>query len=497
MKTYALLLALLLLAPIGARAVVGVEQPTLVSFAPAAGATGNGRSIEPQFAAGGRYVVFVSYASDLVPGIADAPGTSDVFRRDRLLETTELVSRVGAQSGNGRSYDPWVSADGTVVAFTSLATDLAPGADTNASNDVFVRDFAAGTLRRVSNNPAGQAGNGGSSVIGLSGDGRVVVFMSYASDLTGDLDTPGEDLYTVDRVTGQVKLVSVDLAGASAPVFQSEACVSRDGRYVVWVADQPGIVANDANGESDVFVRDMVAGTTRLVSATPTGSAGNEGSEISRRCISDDGRFVVFTSFASDLLPGPDVHIYQVYVRDLATNTTTLMSVDAAGTGRGDGASLDGQLSADGGVVVFRSYATNLVASGSGFPQLYVRDRAAQTPRLVTHNAAGAASNGPVNLFAISPRADAVAFSSRATDLVAGTDANNAMDVFLWSGGAITRVSRLASGDAPNGASDAPAIGSDGTVGFSTYGNNLGPIDTNGGEDVYAYRSALHADGFE
>ena len=349
---------------------------------------------------------------------------------------TVLVSANGAGtgSGNGFSFAPAMSADGRFVAFESLATDLVPD-DANGDFDVFVRDLKTGTTTLVSVNRAGcGSGNGFSSAPAISADGRLVAFESVAGDLV-DNDTNGDiDVFVRDLKTDTTTLVSVNYAGTNSGNSQSRFPVfSADGRSVAFDSLAGDLVANDTNFNSDVFVRDLHTGTTTLVSVNSAGTdSGNNGSGLA--AVSANARFVAFVSSASDLAGNDTNFNSDVFVRDLKTGTTTLVSVNRAGTDTGNNGSFARTISADGRFVLYESSASDLVVNDlNGHEDVFVCDMKTGTTTLVSVNRAGTRSgNGFSTAPAISSDGRLVAFFSEASDLIAG-DTNDDVDVFVRS----------------------------------------------------------------
>ena len=327
------------------------------------GVKGNSASSGPAISANGRFVAFHSWASNLGP--ADTNGVIDVFVRDLQANTTTLVSRATGSSGvqgNVGSSSPAISADGRFVAFESQATNLDP-ADTDSLIDVFVRDLQANTTTLVSRatGPSGVKGNDTSRVGAISADGRFVAFDSYATNLDfWDTDsTP--DVFVRDLGNNVTLLVSQSSASVKGNNWSSDPTISADGRFVAFDSDASNLDPADTDSDSDVFVRDLQAYTTTFVSRA-TGSSGVEGDSFSFfATISADGRFVAFDSYASNLDPADTDGIVDVFVRDLGTNTTALVSRSSAGL-KGNGNSSRLAISA-GALVVFESAANNLVAS--------------------------------------------------------------------------------------------------------------------------------------
>jgi Tol biopolymer transport system component len=317
----------------------------------------------------GRYVAFYSEANNLVAG--DTNGAGDIFMRDRLLGTTERVS-LGANGvqGNGRSRYPALNEDGRYIVFDSSATNLVPG-DTNGVDDVFLRDRVSGTTEIISRNSSGTESNGHSAGPTISADARFVAFASAATNLVLG-DTNGfADIFVKDRSTGNLERVNVSTLGMqSNNDCYAWSNISANGRYVVFASLATNLVFGDTNGQADVFMRDLQAGSTIRASTGPGGTQAN-GISISPS-ISASGRFVAFISGASNLIPGVPGGIF---VRDLVDDTIDLASVSTSGTYSGGNFP---SISADGRYVAFSSANTNLVPGDTnGFEDIFIHDRQA------------------------------------------------------------------------------------------------------------------------
>jgi Tol biopolymer transport system component len=320
----------------------------------------------------GRYVAYYAESSNLIPG--DTNGVPDVFLRDRLNQTTERVSLAssGAQA-NGRSEFPAISDDGRYVAFQSEANNLVSG-DTNAVLDVFVRDRVNGTTERVSISSGGSQGNAVSGGPTLSADGRLVAFTSLASNLVSGDSNGAADVFVHDRQTGVTERVSVATGGGEGDGQSGVAKICGTGRYVSFTSEATNLVAGDTNTQSDVFVHDLQTGTTVRVS---TGSGGTQANSYSTtNSISATGQFVTFTSGATNLIAGTYVP-GGVFVRDLLGDSIDVASVST--TGANPNAPVDyPSISADGRFVVFRGAASNLVPGDTnGYVDIFIHDRLA------------------------------------------------------------------------------------------------------------------------
>jgi Tol biopolymer transport system component len=354
------------------------------------GAEGNFSSLSPAVSADGRFVAYASVASTLVLG--DTNGAWDVFVRDLVAGTTQRVSvsTAGAQStGSDEFLAPAISADGRFVAYSSVASDLVAG-DTNGTYDVFLRDRFAGTTKRVSVSSRGVQSNGESGTPSISADGRVVVFYSVASNLAVRADTNNAvDVYVRDLVAGTTRRVSVSSSGAQANRDSGGAedlsqMISANGRYVVFASLASNLSARpDTNRSFDVFVRDRSARTTRRASVSWTGRQAN--SVSSTATISPKGRFVAFASYATNLLPRGDYNIASdIFVRDLVAHTTRRASVSSTES-PARGQSSSPTVLAIHRFVAFESGAANLIAGDTNrATDIFVRDLSAGTTQRVS-----------------------------------------------------------------------------------------------------------------
>jgi Tol biopolymer transport system component len=467
----------------GISAPFGQGAPSRAALAPA---PGNRYSEAPLISADGRFLAFDSHASNLVAG--DTNGRNDVFVRDRTSRKTTRVSvRTGGEQGNDASYLRAISDDGRFVVFSSYASNLVAG-DTDGCNgerltcsDVFVRDRMSGKTTRVSVGNGGKLANGDSSEAAISADGRFVVFSSYASNLiAGDTNKCVQkylggaalssrryscaDVFVRDRATGRTERVSVsgrDLQANGQSGLRGLA-ISADGRFVAFGSEASNLVASDTNKEcfspivrahysndrvryncGDVFVRDRMTGRTTRASV---GSGGKQANGASYEpSISADGRFVAFSSEASNLVAGdidscPGMNCPEVFIRDRVTGKTTRVSLSSDGK-QVSGPSSEPSISADGRYVAFSSYAAGLVAADTNTcvtvgqrekfacRDVFVRDRATGRTERVSVSSAGEQANGYSDNPTISADGHFVTFSSAASNLVHG-DTNNLRDVF-------------------------------------------------------------------
>jgi Tol biopolymer transport system component len=408
------------------------------------GRQANGESWYPTASGDGRFVVFISHATDMVPG--DTNGKWDVFVRDRKAGETKRagVSSSGKEAALG-AWSPTISGDGRFVAFVSKSGDIVPG-DTNGEDDIFVHDRKTGVTERITLGAGGAEPDGMSWVRSVSAHGRFVVFMSEATNLVSG-DTNGKrDVFVHDRVNGTTKRVSVSSSGTEGDGPSNWHDISADGRFVVFESEATNLVPDDGNDASDVFVHDRLTGRTSRASVKPGGGEADGGS--GRPAISADGRFVTFRSDASNLVPDDTNGKTDVFVHDRKTGRTERVSVESGG-GEGDGPSSGASISADGRFVAFESQARDLVDGGEkGDDLVCVHDRRTGETARVNVSARGAEADGQSYFLWISADGRFVTFSSAAKNLVHG-DTNDCADVFVARNPFLPGLESGAAGPAP------------------------------------------------
>jgi hypothetical protein len=353
----------------------------------------------------GRFVTFVSAATNLVAG--DTNGLDDVFVRDTCAgapagctPTTTLVSvGIGGAPANGGSAGPVISRSGRFVAFSSSASNLVV-ADTNNTWDVFVRDTCAGaptgcvpSTTRVSVDGSGTEANADSGLPAFSGDERFVAFASMASNLVPGDTNATQDVFLRDTCFGAVNAcspstvrVSLSQSG-SEPDFRSLfPKVSFDGRYVAFVSQGSNLVPGHSNTTGDLYIRDTCinapAGcvpTTILASLTDSGGEPHADG-VWKSALSDDGRYAAFESSDPIYVPTDSNPTFNVLVHDTCIGapagcipSTKRLSTAFDGT-PADGQSVDPALSADGRFMSLTSYGDNLLPGSvtPGFGNVYV-----------------------------------------------------------------------------------------------------------------------------
>jgi len=373
----------------------------------------------------GQRIAFESDAA-LVP--ADTNGHTDIYVLDRSSGTLTFVSYTSlGLAANGPSRHVSISGDGRWVAYETLANN-ATGFDFNSNWDVMLRDLQTGALERVTQLPGSfAAAVSGGRRPHVSFDGRYVVFDTYSQDYSA-LDTNNAfDVYVRDMQLDTFTLVSVGFF-AQGNGSSSEAQISDNGRFVVFESDASNFAFNDTNAQSDVFVRDLQTGALSLVSRVPGGAIGNAASY--RPSLSADGRYVAFNSFATNLKVGDASGAEDAFVLDRTLNVLTHVSGTPSGGFAGAGGG-DASLSADGQSIAFVSSAPELIGGGPAFLAVYVRELSSGVTRLASRaSGIGALPNGASYQPSLNGDGSVVAFDSVATNLVAG-DVNLQGDVFV------------------------------------------------------------------
>ena len=455
--------------------------------------------------AGIAVVLLSSVAAPAVADPAPTPGddcVSEIDREaltppgadaaDQPVGTTRLVS-VDPSGGVGDlgSYSGAPSDDGSLVAFTSYATDLVSG-DTNDASDIFVRDRRDHSTTKISEAPGGGQANDRSSGAAITPDGRFVAFFSHATNLVAD-DTNGrEDVFLFDRSTRVTTLVSHSTTGGSASGQSFSPSISANGQYVTYYSTAHDIVHGDA-GALDVFVWDRFTDLTVLISRGLDGEPAKGNSYYPD--ISGDGRYVTFSSDAKNLVGGLQNRKRHVYLYDRVADTTVRVDQTPLGAPGNRRAAHRATISRDGTHVAFGSRARNLSDRDSNYyADVFVYDIEAGTIELITH----AYDGGPADeetYYEYSPSISAdgryVAFNSYASNLVSD-DLTSAADAFVYdrTTDTATLISRTRDGQANRTSFDVE-ISADGRfVSYDTYADNLFDGDDNACMDVFIYRQS-------
>ena len=365
----------------------------------------------------GRFVAFVANISN----------TNAICLWDAQTGTNTLVSANLANSGpaNGVCDSPVISSNGQFVAFISTANNLVTNILAGVCH-VYVRDLQGGVTRLLDADTNGVGvGVDSTAVPAISADGSVVAFDS--AKLLPDNRHLNDNVFARDLIAGTTSLIS-----ARQPALPSQTpdglsgltpfSVSANGRFVAFYSDADDLAPNDTNGCGDVFVRDLVAGANILVSVNTNGNASGDGLSTSPS-ISSNGQYVVFTSSADNLVPG-GTNKQNVFIRDLLAGTTALVSVSTDGVSPGNGDSFLPIISANGRYVLFHSKAYNLAAGsvGGGIENLFFRDLQTGTTYVLTKALGGICSYSAASM---TPDGQSVAFI--------GTAVGGSGTLFVWN----------------------------------------------------------------
>lgn len=387
-----------------------------------------GASMMPGMAASadGRYVVFVSEATNLVS--EDFNSVADVFLHDRQTGHTERVSlRYNDTEANGASGSPSVSSNGRYVVFTSMADNLVTE-DNNDAMDVFLRDRTAGTTIRVSVREDGGETNGASYAPMVSSDGQFVVFSSDASNIVST-DTNGvRDIFVYELATGDVERISLQSNGVQGNADSYLPSVSETGRYVAFESDATNLVTDDTNAARDIFFHDRNTGATSRMSKNTADeeAAGDSFGPM----VSLDGTVVAFSSEAANLVSDDTNGVTDVFAHVVATGVTERVSL-AEDDEQLQAPSSSPSLSEDGRYVFFVTEDDDVVSSDTnGVADVFARDRTSASTTKVSVKFSGAEADGASFAPQVNDSGQYLSFASAATDLV-GSDDNNQADIFV------------------------------------------------------------------
>ncbi len=384
-------------------------------------------SLAASISSDGNITAFESFASTLVAG--NITNFSDIYIHNIDKSTTERITDniIGAGS-DGNSQAPSIDADGKLVAFQSEATDLVAG-DDNSNTDIFVYDTTSATTDIISLDVGDSGADGDSTSPAISADGGFVAFQSDATDLVGGDDNSNTDIFVYDTTSATTDIISLDVGGFSSDGDSTSPAINEDGSIVAFQSAATDLVVGDDNGRIDIFVYDSLKDETVIISQDFNDSSAD--GDSTAPSISADGSLVAYQSAATDLVPGDVNGQIDIFVTDLDAGNTEIISIDVFGQGA-DGDSTSPSISADGRFVAFQSEATDLVFGDSnGQIDIFIWDRQNNNMVRINLNEAGNQAQGSDSLApAISADGKFVAFDSAADNLVAN-DTNGKIDVFV------------------------------------------------------------------
>ncbi len=395
------------------------------------GVQGNGWSLQSKISADGRFILFYSTSGNLVPN--DTNGTGDMFVRDLETGTTERVSiSSDGNQGNGSSSEASISSDGRFIAFASSASNLVPN-DFNNVADIFIRDRVLGTTELVSISSDGVQGNNQSRKSSISADGRFIAFSSWAQNLVPIATNGFMDVYVHDRIDKTTELINKTSDGVAGNGGSANAKISPDGSLVTFITSSSNLVPGYPNVNGNLLVHDRNTGTTELLSVSTSGEMGNNHTHI-QTSTSADGRFIVFSSRSDNLVPGDTNGTYDIFIRDRQLGTTELISKTELGV-QGNGSSRAPWINMDGTHVAHYSHANNLIAGDTNnTADIIMYDLLEGTNEIVSISSSGILSNGYSAYPSLSADAQIISFESNASNLVPN-DINGTWDIFVHTRG--------------------------------------------------------------
>ncbi len=458
----------------------------------------------------GRFILFVANGS------GGSELNTVVYEWDAQTGTNVLVSTDPSNTfpASGICDSPAVDASGQHIAFLSSSTNLTSNPLAGAFH-LYWRDTQANSTRLVDADTNGMGvGVGPSTVPSLSSDGRFVSFESADGSLVANDNNHDYDTFVRDTLADTTELISAHHPGLpsqtpNGPSLITAACVSSNGLYVTFASDADNLAPNDTNGFRDVFVRDVMAGTNIFVSVGTNGFPGAGMS--SEPSISADGRFVAFTSWANNLAANDTNNAQDVFVRDLQTGTTALVSVNTGGIFSVNGNSGALAVSADGRYVLLRSKAQNLTSASytAGTENLFLRDRQAGTTVALTTGGwtsfsmtsdgrfisfIGIIPSVASKLYVWDSQTASRVYTNSASSLAAATISPNGQFLAYLSGSpaSLSAADRLANSNwvvSAGAFSLHPGLRFSGDGHFLTYATSAANVvaDTNGIQDVYVY----------
>lgn len=390
------------------------------------GTIGDSQSYQPDVSNDGRYVVFASDATNLVAD--DDNGAADIFVYDRQENTFEIVSlQSDGDQSNNNSYEPAISGDGRWVVFCSFASNLV-GSDDNNRPDTFLYDRQQNSIRRISDASNGDDGNGDSCGLStISDNGQYVAFNSDANNLVSG-DTNGvRDVFLYNRGDDSLRRITAE-NGTQGNGTSSTPSISGDGRYLAFQSDSNNLISGDDNNRSDIFVYDRDDNGIERVSERQDGTDNTAGSFFP--AISGDGRFVVFEAGDGNLVGSDTNGRSDIFLHVRDSNAIERISLQTDG-GQANDDNVQASISNDGRYVTFTSAATNLDDRFGNVTNIFVRDRQNSTTISVSYTEDDEPGNQNSDTPRISGNGRYIVFASGATNLLP-EDTNSRADVYLW-----------------------------------------------------------------
>jgi len=329
----------------------------------------NGDSSVGSISSDGQLIAFETTASNL--STIDKNNYRDIYLRNRQTSTTTLLSAAeGGGDSDGSSYRPIISADGNFVVYESDATNLS-SYDTNSFTDIYLYDLQSNTNTLISKDPYGPVGNGNSFNPWISGDGSYIVFQSVASNLSPSDSNNAMDIFLYDRVADDLSRISIALGGMESDGESVIPAISDDGNYIVFRSSTTNLVMGDTNGVDDIFLYNRIPRTIERISK---GTAGQEANDMSDApSISSDGRFITFTSWADNLVESDTNFSNDVFVYDRLNGSTSRVNLDSANN-QSAASGWHPSISADGRYISWETSGAMVPEDLNGSYDVYRRD---------------------------------------------------------------------------------------------------------------------------
>jgi len=454
----------------------------------------NDESRHAKMSADGNFIVFETRATNVNP--LDSDGKLEVVVHDYAKSTTDIMSGHIPNSNDSSGTNTGLSEDGRYVVFDSNANNLVAN-DTNNKKDVFLRDRKNNTIERISVSSSGVQGNGDSKDASVSADGRYVTFLSYATNLVVNDTNAKGDIFLHDRQTGITTRVSKKRDGSQNTGQCFSPSINTTGTHIVFDAEDM-LDSSDTNGKKDIYMYTISSGEIKLISVASDGTVG-DGVSVTGS-VSADGKFVAFSSYANNFSTATGaVNLPQIFLKNIQDNTMQCISLAPDGS-EGNDRSTTASISADAKYIVFQSYATNLLNSNDangGKVDIFLYDLEKAKMELISKSSSGQQANDTSYLsygLSISKNGRYITFRSGATNLVAD-DTNGVYDAFLHDrkSGSTIRLSINNNNEEGNLLSYAPSISPSGNYAtFLSQSSNLVPGDNNNKSDVFGNENTLY-----
>ncbi len=419
----------------------GAESTTMINVSttgelPSCPGTNYCYSVTPAISDDGRFVVYSSTVKNIVDGPQTDNYSPQLLLRDRLQCTTTRISqKPDGTPGNNPSGYPAISGDGEIIAFESRATNLvtAPGQST-AVSQIIVYVRATGAFELISKSAAGVAGNGSSAAVTLSSDGRYVCFQSDASNLVRGDNNQLTDIFVFDRQTQTMVRISNGMAGEEPNSANRRPSISEDGRFVAFDSSATNLTTTPTNNFNQAYLYDRDAdadgvfdepGETslQLVSMSTSGQVANN--HVFWPFVSPNGDRVAFNTNANNLVTGDTNGANDIFIRHIATNTTTRESVGPGGAQAPNSSWFPMHFSADGRYMTFHSASQGLVSeTHNGFTHIFRRDLQLGVNVIVSRTDEGVLADQSNEYADVSADGSFVAFGSAGYNMVPGGSTN-------------------------------------------------------------------------